>query len=97
MQLDQASAKLVTINTHQGLYEYTKLPFGVSSAPAIFQRAIDSILQGVPNVICYLDDILVTGHSTDEHLRNLEEVLRRLKEHGIKLKKDYSSRSRWST
>ena len=61
MPLDTESAKLVTINTHQGLYQYTKLPFGVSSAPAIFQRAMDSILQGLPHVICYWDDILVTG------------------------------------
>ena len=68
MRLDEESDKMVTINTHQGLYEYTKLPFGVSSAPAIFQRAMDSILQGIPNVICYLDDILVTGRSEREHL-----------------------------
>ena len=38
-------------------------------------------------MICYLDDILVTGHSTKEHFRNLEKVLCRLKEHGVKLKK----------
>ena len=88
MPLDAESAKLVTINTHQGLYEYTKLPFGVSSAPAIFQRSMDSILQGLPQVICYLDDILITGKSEGEHIKNLEEVLKRFKEHGITLKKD---------
>ena len=43
MPLDDDSAHLVTINIHQGLYRYSKLPFGVGSAPAIFQ---DSILQG---------------------------------------------------
>ena len=88
MMLDPESAKLTTINTHQGLYEYTKLPFGVSSAPAIFQLAMDAILQGIPHVICYLDDILVTGRSTEEHLKNLEEVLLRLKQHGVQLRKD---------
>ena len=88
MPLDAEAAKLVTINTHQGLYEFTKLPFGVSSAPAIFQRAMDGILQGMSHVICYLDDILVTGTTEEEHMRNLEEVLRRLKEHGITLKRE---------
>ncbi len=40
------------------LYQYTRLPFGVASAPAIFQRAMDIVLQGV---ICYIDDILTNS------------------------------------
>ena len=73
--LDDESAKLLTINTHQGLYNYSRLPFGVASAPALFQKTMDGILQGIPHCICYLDDILVTGRSHAEHLRNLETVL----------------------
>ena len=49
--LDQNSKELTTINTHQGLCRYTRLPFGVASAPAIFQRTMDTLLQGIPNVI----------------------------------------------
>ena len=71
MMLDSDSRKYVTINTHKGLYCYTRLPFGITSAPAIFQRAMDSILQGIPQVLCYLDDILITGASKEDHLRNL--------------------------
>ena len=64
-----------------------RLPFGVASAPAIFQRAMDTILQGLPGVICYLDDILITGESDRTHLKNLQAVLGRLREHGVHLKR----------
>ena len=91
MMLDKESSKMVVVNTHQGLYRYTRLPFGVASAPAVFQRAMDSILQGMSHVICYIDDILVTGTTEDEHDRNLDEVLRRLQEHGVRLKQEKCS------
>ena len=91
MLLDNESSKLVVINAHQGLYCYTRLPFGVASAPAVFQRAMDSILQGMSHVICYIDDILVTGTTVAEHDSNLEEVLKRLQEHGIRLKQEKCS------
>ena len=87
MPLEEESRPLVTINTHRGLYRFIRLPFGIASALAIFQKAMDVILQGLPQVICYLDDILVTGDSNQEHLQNLEEVLRRLHRNGVRLKK----------
>ena len=88
MLLDDQSKGLVTINTHRGLYQYTRMPFGIAYAPAIFQRTMDIILQGIPHTICYIDDILITGVDNQEHLANLEEVLRRLQYHGITLKKN---------
>ena len=60
--------KYVTINTHQSLYQFTRIPFGISSAPAIFQRLMDKILHGLSGVICYIDDILITGKNEEEHL-----------------------------
>eukprot|EP00731_Ephydatia_muelleri_P012858 Em0007g168a len=65
---------------------YKRLPFGVGSAPALFQRAMDTILQGLPGVVCYQDDTLVTGKEIDEHLKNLERVFGRLKEFGLRLR-----------
>ena len=91
MLLDPESCPYVTINTQRGLYRYLCLPFGVSSAPAVFQKAMDTILQGLSRVICYLDDILVTGSSEEEHLRNLSEVLARLSKHGLRLKREKCS------
>ena len=85
VELDEESQKYLTINTHKGLYRYKRLPFGVSSAPAIFQRIMDQLLQGVRFTVCRLDDILISGRSLEEHLEILEEVFRRLQEHGIRL------------
>jgi transposase InsO family protein len=86
--LDESSMKLVTVNTHCGLFQYKRLPFGVSSAVSIFQRTIENLLKGIPGVSVYLDDILVTGGSDEEHLQNLHKVLKQLSENGLKLAKD---------
>lgn len=85
--LEEESRKYVTINTHKGLYTYTRLPFGVASSPAIFQRTMEGILGGIPNVAIYLDDILISGPSEQMHLKNLEEVLQRLEKSGLRLKR----------
>ena len=86
--LDEESKELVTINTHLGLYRFNRLPFGVASAPAIFQRTMDQLLHGLSGVMCYLDDIIVTGADDQEHLTNLAEVLGRLRAKGFRLKKE---------
>ena len=87
VELEKDSRKFVTINTHKGLFEYTRLPFGVASAPALFQRTMENLLQGLKHVCVYLDDILVTGSSEREHLDNLAEVLKRLESAGMRLKR----------
>ena len=56
----------------------------IASAPAIFQRTMDTILDGIPNVLCYIDDILITGKTKSEHLQKLQEVLDRLHAHGVR-------------
>ena len=73
--LDAESKKFTTINTHRGLYQCYCLTFGISSAPAIFQRTVENILQHLPHTCVYLDDILITDKTESEHIRNLEEVL----------------------
>ena len=67
----EESQKLVTINTQKELFQYTRLPFGVSSAPGIFQRLMGDILQGIPQVTVYLDDILIAGRTEAERLEML--------------------------
>ena len=76
LQLDEKSAELVIINTHRGLFKYNRLPFGVASAPGVFQRCMENLFQGCKGVLVYLDDILITGHNTENHLANLDKVLK---------------------
>ena len=85
--LEDSSKQYTAINTHCGLFQYNRLPFGVSSAPGIFQRAMDNLLQGMTYVAAYMDDILVTGASEEEHLQNLDTVLQKLETAGVRLKK----------
>lgn len=87
LPLDSASKQYLTINTHRGLFQYNRLPFGVASAPAIFQRHMEVLLQGLDGVSVYLDDILVAGRTFDEHLHRLSEVLERLQKAGMHLNK----------
>ena len=84
--LDDESKKYVVINTTKGLFRYTRLPYGISSAPGIFQREMEHLFQGIPGVVVYLDDILVTGEDEQSHLRTLETVLKRLSETGLHVK-----------
>ncbi|XP_055348004.1 uncharacterized protein K02A2.6-like [Paramacrobiotus metropolitanus] len=87
VELDDDSKQLVVINTHKGLFRYNRLPFGVASGPSIFQQIMEQILHGCEGVAIYLDDIIVTGATDEEHLRNLEKVMARLTEHGLTLKR----------
>ena len=84
--LSEESKAYCVINTHRGLYRYNRLTFGVSSAPGIFQRVIESLLRGIPGVVVYYDDILVTGKTAEEHLQALDQVLSRLENAGLRLK-----------
>ncbi|PIK55509.1 hypothetical protein BSL78_07590 [Apostichopus japonicus] len=88
MELDESSTQFLTLSTHKGLFQQNRLVFGITTAPAIWQSAIEQVLQGLPGVQVYLDDILVTGRTKEEHLSNLDQVLTRLKDRGLKLKEE---------
>ena len=87
--LDKESRKFTTIyNTHKGLFQYKCLPFGFVSAPAIFQQMMDStsLLQGISKTCVYLDDLLISGTTVEEHLHHLDLMLNHLQTAGLRLK-----------
>ena len=83
VEVDEESKEMLTINTHRGLFRYNRLPFGVKSAPGIFQQIMDAMICGLKGVAAYLDDVIVTGRTDAEHRQNLEALLRRIQEYGF--------------
>jgi len=69
-----------------GLFEFCRMPFGLSGAPSSFQRLMDTILQGLPFVTIYLDDILVHSTSETEHKEHLDIVFKTLLDAGLTLR-----------
>lgn len=82
---------ITCINTTRGLFKYNRLVFGLSSAPAIFQRVLVSILGDIEGVLIFLDDVLITAKSRSLHLEKLYVVLKRLRDAGLTLHKDKCS------
>ena len=71
-----------------GLFEFTTMPFGLSNAPATFQRVMELALAGLQWKTClvYLDDVLVFSRDFDTHISRLSEVLDRIRKARLKLK-----------
>ena len=85
---DPATADKTTFITRRGAFKFNVLPFGLSNAPAIFQRLMNLVLQGLTWEAClvFLDDILVMSTTFDEHLERLRAVFDRLRSANLKLK-----------
>ena len=90
LSVRECDQKLTTINTHKGLYQWKRLPFGVSSASAIFQSVMDRLLSGLSGVTCRVDDILITGKDDTEHMSRVLEVIGRLERAGFRCRLDKS-------
>ncbi|KAK9754419.1 hypothetical protein QE152_g1293 [Popillia japonica] len=86
LELTPESREILTLNTHKGLYQPTRLMYGIASAPAIWQRQIEIILGNIPGVTVILDDIKITGADTETHMKRLEQVLHTLDKHNMRKK-----------
>ena len=85
LKLDETFRQYVVINTHKGLFRYTRLPYGITSAPGIFQRVMENLLRKILGVVVYIDNVLITGSDEKSYLAALEEVLKRIEEEGLRL------------
>ena len=86
--LAKQSRPLTTFITPFGRYCFNKLAFGISSAPELFQRRMNLILEGLEGTLCHIDDVLVYGATRAEHDARLEAVIKRLEAAGVTLNSD---------
>ena len=86
IQMQQDSQRKTAFATHNGLYEFLTMPFGLVNLGASFQRLMGHILRGLEYrfALIYIDDIIIFSKSVDEHLVHLEEVFRRLRDANVK-------------
>nr|XP_054749950.1 uncharacterized protein K02A2.6-like [Lytechinus pictus] len=86
--LSDESKLLTTFVTPFGRFCFDRLPFGITSAPEVFQRTMSNILEGLDGVICHMDDVLIHGVTQADHDTRVRAVLQRLQGAGITLNHD---------
>ncbi|XP_057305344.1 uncharacterized protein LOC130642272 [Hydractinia symbiolongicarpus] len=91
LKLDKGSREYLTVNTHKGLYQPTRLQYGVHSASGMFQREMKKRLGHIPRLTVKVDDILIAGTSQSDLLANLRDTLTVIKNCGLRLKKEKCS------
>ncbi|CAC5422384.1 unnamed protein product [Mytilus coruscus] len=87
MPISPDSQRYTAFNTCYGTYQFLRLPMGLSSSPGSFQLLMDKVLHGLTfnSCLCYLDDVLITSETFEQHLSDLHEVFNRLQAAGLKL------------
>ena len=88
VEVEEADRDKTAFCTTEGLFQFRVMPFGLSNAPATFQRLMDLTLAGLQWSQClvYIDDVIILGKTFQDHLCNLQEVFQHLLEAGLKLK-----------
>ena len=85
IQLDDRSSKLCTFNTPFGRYRFTRMPFGIKSAPEVFQNIMSQMVEDIEGAESIIDDILVWGATVEEHDMRVKRVLEKAKQYNLKL------------
>ena len=78
MEVDDKCSKVLTINTHKGLFKLNRLSFGLKVTHSLYQQVMDTILAGLDFTITYLDNILIKSENNNQHCNYIKEVFRRI-------------------
>ena len=97
--LDEASIPKTVFTSPFGKYEYIKVPFGLTQAPAYFQELMTEILKDFNFAIAYLDDIIIFSRTAEEHLDHIKQVCKKLRSthQSMKLSKCHFLQSKSNT
>lgn len=92
IEVNESDRQKTAFSTQSGHYEFLRMPFGLKTAPATFQRTMDNVLRGLQGIHCmvYLDDIIVFSTSLQEHIQKLRTVFDRLRQTNLKVQLDKS-------
>ena len=87
VEIEKQDRQKTAFCTTEGLFEFKVMPFGLCNAPATFQRLMDFVLAGLQwsHCLVYIDDVIILGRDFETHLQNLQAVLHRLHESGLKV------------
>ena len=88
IKLTDESKDITAFITPDGLYRYTRVPYGLASASSLFQRMMHTIFKDVKGVCYFQDDILIYANSQSERDQILRMVLSKLRHHGLIVNKD---------
>ena len=88
VRLGPESRKRLALSTHRGALLQNVLPFGISSASGYFQEIMDDLTSDIPEVAVYLNDVLVSGKEAKDHYHNLQRLLDRLHDKGLRCKRE---------
>ena len=85
VNIDIRDRYLTCVTTPWGLFNFRRLSMGMQNSAQSFQRLMDSILNGLENVFCYMDDLLIYNKNEEEHKATLEELFKRLAKAGLSI------------
>lgn len=91
IQMKESDIEKTAFSVDGGKYEFLRMPFGLKNSPATFQRAMDDVLRvhiAAKRCYVYIDDVVVLGDTLENHLRNLYEVLKTLRDANLKVQLD---------
>lgn len=92
IEIEEADIHKTAFSVEGGHYEFLRMPFGLKTAPATFQRLMNNVLKDYINKIClvYLDDIIIFPTSLQEHIESINLIFCRLKQANLKVQLDKS-------
>lgn len=92
IEINESDRQKTAFSTEAGHYQFLRMPFGLKTAPATFQRAMDNVLRGLQGLhsLVYMDDIIIYSTSIEEHIKDLRSIFDRLRKANLKVQLDKS-------